>query len=100
MQFLVVYRPPQRFADGGVPDDFAEVEGREQVRLQELYAAGSAREAWALDVPDRGAAVLYEVGSADDLEGINRSFPMVQRGYSEYRVYPLAPYPGFGPRAG
>ena len=98
MQLLVIYRPPRRFADEGIPDDFAEVEGREEARLQELYAAGRARQAWALDTATRGAAVLYEVDSAAELEELNGSVPMVQRGYSEYQVYPLAPYPGFAPK--
>ena len=98
MQFLVIYHPPQRFADEGTPDDFREVEDREEIRLQELYANGSARQAWALDLASRGAAVIYEADSAEEIEEINRSYPLVQRGYAEFEVYPLAPYPGFAPK--
>ena len=98
MQFLVIYQPPQRFAEEGMPDDFVEIEGHEEVRAQELYAEGSLRHAWGLDTATRGAAVIFEADSADRLEQINASFPLVQRGYSVFEVYPLTPYPGFTPK--
>ena len=99
MQFLVIYQPPQRFADDGVPDDFREIEDKEEVRAQELYAAGNLRQAWALDTAARGAAVIYEADSVEELEQLDHSYPMVQRGYSEYQIYPLGPYPGFTPKS-
>lgn len=99
MQFLVIYHPPQRFTDEGPPDDFREVEDAEEVRLQELYTSGSARQAWALDTEYHGAAVIYEANSAEEIEEINQSYPLIQRGYAELTVYPLAPYPGFAPKS-
>lgn len=98
MQFLVIYHPPQRFADEGTPDDFLQVEDAEEERARELYGYGSLRQAWALDTEMRGAAVVYEVDSAEELEAINASYPLIQQRYAEYEVYPLAPYPGFVPK--
>ena len=95
MQFLVIFTPPQRFADEGMPDDFGEIEATEEVHAQQLHGSGSLRQAWALDTATHGAAVLFEAGSRDRLEEIIGTFPMVQRDYSEYRVLPLTPYPGF-----
>ena len=43
--------------------------------------------------------MIYEAGSAEEIEEINRSYPLIQRGYAEFEVYPLAPYPGFAPKS-
>lgn len=99
MQFLVIYHPPQRFADEGPPDDWPAVDAQEQVRAQELYADGRFRQGWALADPLRGAAVVYEVGSRAELDAINASYPLVRHRYAEFEVYPLDPYPGFAPKS-
>ena len=96
MQYLVIFTPKHAGSSDGPPADFAEQEKKEQRQAQVLYKQGGARQLWALDTKDRGAAVLFEADSPDHLQGMIDTFPLVQVDYCEYQTYPLAPYPAFG----
>ena len=61
-----------------------------------LYKRGGLRQVWAIDTKDRGATVLFEAESRDDLQCMIDTLPLVQVDYAEYQIYPLAPYPAFG----
>ena len=96
MQFLVISRPRADFVASGFPSDFEELELKEQAHAQTLYSAGSLRQLWALVREGRGAAVIFEAGSPEDMEKLFKTFPLVKVGYADYEILQLAPYPGFG----
>lgn len=91
MQYLVIFTPEP----GPDPDDFAERDAEEEAQARVLYGEGGLRQAWALAPPERGAAVLFEAASSDDLERMIASFPLIQKDYADHQIHPLAPYPGF-----
>lgn len=91
MQYLVIFKPEP----GPAPDDFAERDIEEEAQARVLYQEGGLRQAWALAPPERGAAVLFEAASTDDLQRMIDSFPLIQKRYAGYQIHPLAPYPGF-----
>ena len=95
MQFLVIFTPKQKFANEGLPSDFAKLEQAEEEQAQVLYTGGGLRQVWALDTKTKGAAVLFEAASAEDLQGMIDTFPLIKVDYADYQIWPLAPYPGF-----
>ena len=95
MQYFVVFTPKKRFEVVGVPDDFAELLPQENARAKELYAQGILRQSWVLGTQEKGAACLFEATSPKDLQAIIDSFPLIQKSYSDYEIFPLAPDPVF-----
>ncbi len=96
MQYMVIFTPAARFATEGLPPDFWDVELEEQAQARVLYAAGRLRQTWALGGPDQhGAVVLFEAGDRESLEAAIVTFPFVKLDYYQYRVLPMASYPGF-----
>lgn len=95
MQFFVVFTPKKRFEVVGVPDDFPKVLPLEEARAKELYAQDVLRQSWVLGKRDKGAACLFEVRSPEHLQEVLDSFPLIQKGYSDYEIFPLAPDPVF-----
>lgn len=96
MQFIVVFRPKEKFRTEGPPKDFAHVEQAEEVQAKSLYKSGAIRQIWALKEDGKGAVGLFEAASRDDLQSMIASFPMVQKDYADVEVFPLGP---FGPFA-
>ena len=95
MQFFVAFSNSARFAEEGMPADFAEVMQEDQARIRQLYAEGTIRDAWAFDRPERGGALLFETDSVAQFDELLASIPFVERDYNDYEIYPLAPFPGF-----
>ena len=95
MQFLVVFTPKKRFEVVGIPDDFPMLLPSEEARAKELYAQGVLRQSWVLGKREKGAACMFEVDSPTVLQEIIDSFPLVQKSYSDYEIFPLAPDPVF-----
>ena len=95
MQYLVVFMPKEKFGTEGMPADFLELEMKEQAQAQLLYAEGGLRQLWALNTERKGAAVLFEAASADHLQHMIDSFPLIKVDYADYQILPLAPYPAF-----
>lgn len=95
MQFFVVFTPKKRFEVVGVPEDFPKLLPLEEARAKELYAQGSLRQSWVLGKREKGAACLFEVDSPAELQAILDSFPLIQKSYSDYEIFPLAPDPVF-----
>lgn len=93
--FALLRRDTERFKDA----DFAPHLPDEAEQRRRLYAEGAARSVWNRgDKP--GSALLLE---ADDLGAAQtrlESLPLVKTGMMLVdALVPLAPYPGFGPRA-
>ena len=91
MQYLVIFTPKP----GPPPADFAQKDAEEEAQARVLYKEGGLRQAWALARTERGAAVVFEASSPEDLQRMIDSFPLVQAAYCDYQVHALAPYPGF-----
>lgn len=91
MQYLVIFTPKP----GPPPDDFAKRDAEEEAQARVLYREGGLRHGWALASPERGAAVVFEAASTDDLQRMIDSFPLIQKDYADYQIHRLAPYPGF-----
>jgi muconolactone delta-isomerase len=94
MQFLVL---TERYLDQFSEADFAAVIPAETETVRGLYTDGVVRQIW-LRGDTRGACVLIEAASQADAESIVSTFPLAQRKMSEFRIIPLQPYGGFGPR--
>ena len=95
MQYLVVFQPRASFKTEGKPSDYAEVEQAEQVQSKALYKQGVARQIWGLETERKGAAAIFEAPSDADLQRAVESFPMVQKTYVDYQVFPLGPFGAF-----
>lgn len=95
MQYFVVFTPKKRFEVVGTPDDFPKLLPQEEARAKELYGEGTLRQSWVLGKRDKGAACLFEAASPEALQVIIDSFPLIQKGYSDYEIYSLAPDPVF-----
>lgn len=95
MQYIVIFTPKQKFATEGMPADFPKMEQEEEKQAQVLYGEGGLRQVWALDVKTRGAAVLFEAKSPEELQRMIDTFPLIKADYADYQIWPLAPYPGF-----
>ena len=95
MQYLVIFTPKQKFETEGLPADFPKLEQEEEQQAQVLYSKGGLRQVWALDTKSKGAAVLFEADSTHQLQGMIDSFPLIKVDYADYKIWPLAPYPGF-----
>ena len=95
MQYLVVFTPKKRFEVVGVPDEFPKLLPLEEARAKELYAQGALRQSWVLGKREKGAACLFEAESPAHLQEIIDSFPLIQKSYSDYEIFPLAPDPVF-----
>ncbi len=98
MQFLVVFTPNPRFADEGMPADFADRELEEQAQVRVLYAGGGLRQVWALDTQTRGGVVLFEAESPEHLRTMIDSFPLIKHHYAQPQIFPLAPHAAFQPK--
>ena len=101
MQFLAVFTPNKKFEAEGMPADFAEMELKEQAQVRVLYAAGGARQVWALVGEKKilGGAILFEAESPEHLREMIDSFPLVKADYAEAQVWPLAPHAAFKPKS-
>ena len=95
MQFIVVFHPKEIFKTHGLPKDFAEVEVAEQAQAKALYKSGDIRQIWALKKEGNGAVGFFEAGSQEELQVMIASFPMVQKDYADYQVFPLGPFEAF-----
>jgi muconolactone delta-isomerase len=95
MQFLSVSRRrTEQFADA----EFAARGPAEAEQVRSLYAQGSLRQVWLRgDMP--GACMLWEADSKEQVTELLGTLPLFQAGMLEIiAVFPLKPYPGFGPR--
>ena len=103
MQYLVVFTPKTKFETEGTPADFPQKELEEQAQVRVLYAAGEARQVWALLKDDgksiAGGVILYEAESPKNLQRMIDGFPLVQADYADYRILPLAPHAAFKPKS-
>jgi len=95
MQFFAVFTPKKKFATEGMPADFPQLEMQEQAQVRTLYSEGNLRQVWALPPKGRGGVVLFEADSAEHLERIIHTFPLIKADYADYQVWDLAPYPAF-----
>jgi muconolactone delta-isomerase len=95
MQFFIVFTPKKKFATEGMPADFPDLELQEQAQVRTLYSEGGLRQVWALPPKGRGGVVLFEAASAEHLEQIIQTFPLIKADYADYQVWGLAPYPAF-----
>ena len=95
MQFIVVFRPKDKFRTQGPPADFAQVEQAEQVQAKALYKTGAVRQIWALKLQGKGAVGLFEAASEEELQAIVARFPMVRKDYADHEVFPLGPFEAF-----
>ena len=95
MQFILVLQPHQRFQTEGAPADFAETELAEQVQAKALYKSDIARQIWAINTERKGAVGIFEAASADEMQDVINSFPMVQKDYVEHLVLPIGGFPAF-----
>ena len=93
--FALLRRNTERFADA----DFAPLLPAEAEQRRHLYARGVARQVWNRgDEP--GSALLLEAADRAEAEADLATLPLVKAGMMEVvALVPLAPYPGFGPRA-
>lgn len=94
MQFMVI---TERYSDRFEEEAFAAIIPEETEAVRELYIEGIVRAIW-LRGDTRGACFLLEAESLDAAEAIVATFPLAQKEMSEFRVIPLQPYGGFGPR--
>lgn len=95
MQYFVIFTPKEKFKVEGMPPDFLQLLLKEEARARDLYAQGTLRQSWVLGSKDNGAAVLCEVESAEHLQDLIDSFPLVKADISDIQVVPLAPDPAF-----
>ena len=95
MQFLVIFTPKQKFETKSVPSDFTKFLAAEDAQVKLLYGQGGVRQVWALDTKSKGAALLFEVASAKELQSMIDSLPLIKVDYADYQIWPLAQYPGF-----
>ncbi|GAA2105016.1 muconolactone Delta-isomerase family protein [Streptomyces albiaxialis] len=87
----------ERFTQQFTEDEFAEVLPQETEAVREMYADGAVRQIW-LRGDTRGACFLLEADSLAEAEAAVSRLPLARREMSEFRVIPLQPYGGFGPR--
>lgn len=87
----------ERFQDQFSDDDFAAVIPAETEAVREMYRDGALRQIW-LRGDTRGACFLLEADSPETAQAAVDSLPMAQRRMSDFRIIPLGPYGGFGPR--
>jgi hypothetical protein len=87
----------ERYLDRFTEDDFAAVIPAETDVVRCLYGEDALRQIW-LRGDTRGACFLLEAESLAAAEAMVARFPLAQRDMSEFRIIPLAPYGGFGPR--
>ena len=99
MQYFVIFTPKQKFQTEGTPADFPQMEQKEEEQAQDLYMGGGLRQVWALDIKTKGAAVLFEAASPEELQKMIDTFPLIKVDYADYQVWPLAPYPGFAKKS-
>ena len=69
--------------------DFMEKEQQEQKQDFELYAGGGLRQVWAQAPRTHGGVVLFEAASAEDLNTIIQSFPLIKASYADPHIVPL-----------
>ena len=75
-------------------DDMTRLMEKEARRAWELYQSGIFREIYfAQDRPL--AIIIIEAESVDDAKKALATLPLVEAGYIDFDVVPLAPYPGF-----
>ena len=97
MQYLVTFTPKKEFATKGLPQDFPEKEQQEQAQVRVLYAGGGLRQVWAQVPRTNGAVVLFEAASAEHLEQMIQSFPLVKANYADAQTMPLQEHAAFMP---
>ena len=95
MQYLVIFTPKEKFESEGIPSDFVKLEKEEEEQAQVLYTEGGPRQVWTLDIKSKGAAGLFEADSPSNRQKMIDTFPLIKVDYADYRILPLAPYPGF-----
>ena len=96
MQFVTLSRrKTESFSDA----QFAAGGANEAERIRQLYIGGHLRQIWRrTDLA--GACILWEAESEEQVRSLVATLPFAQAGMLELvSVVPLAPYPGFGPKA-
>ena len=94
MQFMVT---TQRYSDRYSEEEFAAVLPEETEVARKLYAEGVLRQIWGrADGP--GACFLLEAASLAEARAAVDTLPLARKEMSEFRIVPLRPYGGFGPR--
>ncbi|MVU75915.1 hypothetical protein GPX89_01495 [Nocardia sp. ET3-3] len=94
MQFLVL---TERYQDRFTEDDFAAVIPGETEHVRQLHADNVVRNIW-LRGDTRGAAFIIEAATLAEAEAVVAEFPLSRKDMSDFRIIPLQPYGGFGPR--
>lgn len=91
--FVLARRRTEAFTD----EQFAPILEPEAEEARRLYADGHVRAVYGrLDVP--GAILQLECSSAQEVHGLLKRLPLVQRDMLEIAVIPVGPYRGFMPR--
>lgn len=95
MQFLSISRRrTEAFSDA----EFKARAEAESEQARRLYADGFIRQIWRRgNVP--GACILFEADSEEHVLSLLNTLPLMQAGMLDVAIYPLVPYPGFGPRS-
>ncbi|MBO8186476.1 muconolactone Delta-isomerase family protein [Streptomyces spirodelae] len=94
MQFMVM---TQRYSDQYSEEEFASVLPEETETVRKLYAEGVVRQIW-LRADGPGACFLLEAASLEEAQAAVDALPLAREQMSEFRIIPLRPYGGFGPR--
>ena len=95
MQHLVIFALKEKFETDVMPNDFADMEMKEEAQAQILYAKVGICQIWALDRKQKGTAVPFGAASINHLQRMINSFPLIKVNYADYQILPLAPYPAF-----
>ena len=95
MQYLVIFTPKIQFHIDGLPSDFLKLVSQEDAQVKVLYGQGGVRQVWELGTKSKGAALLFEAASWNDLQTMIDTLPLIKVEYADYQIWPLAQYPGF-----
>jgi muconolactone delta-isomerase len=87
----------ERYTERYGEDDLAAALPAETEAVRSLYSEGSLRQIWLRD-DAQGACFLLAADSLEDAEATVATLPMARQDLSEFRIIPLRPYRGFGPR--
>ena len=97
MQFMILSRRrTELFGEDAYTPDALEAEAE---RVRALYIDAKVRQIW-LRGDVRGACMIMEADSEDEVRALLASLPLFAAGKQEtVAIVPLLPYRGFGPRA-
>ncbi len=97
MQYLVIFSPKKQFGTEGLPPDFMEKEQQEQAQVRVLYAGGGLRQVWAQVPRTHGGVILFEAESAEHLQEMISSFPLIKANYADAQIVPIQQHAAFMP---